>query len=321
MQMKYSNKIFVILFLVQVLLQTSTTFAQGSDTTYLPSLGDHIFTSITGVDDPFINTKFSLFFGTAGFVETEIPITIEGSDKTINFKPDIFYAQGGVEFQYAVRPWAALRIKASGLASLGNNAISLASQGIDAATNFGIGWLLKIVEDDNLLLSTAIDLNSSTLTFVDLGFRLDSTASSDTLVNRQLINNFQSLTSNIEFRFAFRISRVFGVITKVSAGLGEVYAEKSESKFKWNSGLLLSIDLRNWFDIPFGVAIGATAVSNEWRFKEAAPPIYTVNLNIAFINRNDFTVGFENYFQPISAERFDKTLKFLYTKIYMSYYF
>ena len=319
--MKYINKIFVPLFLVSVFLLNEDTFPQSSDTTFLPSLENHIFTSITGVDDPFINTKFTLSFGTASFIATEIPITIAGINKTINFKPDMIYVQGGVEFQYAVRHWAALRIKAFGFASLGNNAISLASQGVDAATIFGIGWLLKIVEDDNLLFSTAIDLNSSALTFIDLASQLDSASSSDTLSNNQLINNYQSLTSNVELRFAYRISKVFGLITKVAAGFGEVYGRNSESKFKWNTGLLLSIDLRNWINIPFGVAIGATAVSNEWRYKEAKPPIYSVNLNIAFINRNDFTVGFENYIQPVLVESTDKTLNFLNTKIYMSYYF
>jgi hypothetical protein len=319
--MKYINKIFVLLFLVSVFLQNENTFSQSSDTTYLPSLGNHIFTSITGVDDPFINTKFILSFGTASFVETEIPITIAGINKTINFQPDIFYAQGGVEFQYAVRHWAALRIKAYGFASLGSNVITLASQGVDAATNFGIGWLLKVVEDENLLLSTAIDLTSSSLTFVDLTSRLDSVSSSDTISNKQLINNYQSLTSNVELRFAYRISKVFGLITKVAAGFGEVYGKNSESKFKWNTGLLLSIDLRNWINIPFGVAIGATAVSNEWRYKEAKPPIYSVNLNIAFINRNDFAVGWENYIQPVLVESTDNTLNFLNSKIYMSYYF
>ena len=136
-----------------------------------------------------------------------------------------------------------------------------------------------------------------------------------------MINNYQSLTSNVEFRFAYRISRVFGLIAKAAVGLGEVYAKNSESKFKWNTGLLFSIDLRNWINIPFGVAIGATAVSNEWRYKEAKPPIYSVNLNIAFINRNDFTLGVENYVQPVLVESTDKTLNFLNTKIYMSYYF
>ena len=65
--MKYINKIFVPLFLVSIFLQNEYTFSQSSDTTYLPSLGDHIFTSITGVDDPFINTKFTLVFWNGKF--------------------------------------------------------------------------------------------------------------------------------------------------------------------------------------------------------------------------------------------------------------
>jgi hypothetical protein len=322
MNMKKINTTFALLFLSAVLIITPLTFSQSIDTTFLPSLDNHIFTSITGVDDPFINTKFKLFFGSASLVETEIPITIQGVDKTINFKPDIFYAQGGIEFQYAVKHWAALRIKAAGFASLGNNALSLFSQGVDAASTFGIGWLIKLVEEDNLLLSTSIDLNSAGLTYINFASGFDSTVSTaDTVTNYQLVNNFQSLTTNLEFRFAVRLSKVIGVITKVSAGLGEVYAKNSESNFKWNTGILLSIDLRNWINIPFGVAIGGTAVSSEWRYKDAKPPIYSFNLNIAFINRNDFTVGFENYMQSFVVEQAENALNFMNSKIYMSYYF
>lgn len=205
---------------------------------------------------------------------------------------------------------------------MGNNALSLFSQGVDAASTFGIGWLLKVVEEDNLLLCTSIDLNSSALTYINFASRFDSTISTaDTVISNQLVNNYQSLTTILEFRFAVRLSKVIGVITKVSAGLGEVYAKDSKSDFKWNTGLLLSIDLRNWFNIPFGVAIGSTAVSNEWSYKDAKPPIYSFNLNIAYINRNDFTLGIENYMQSFVVERSKNTLNFLNSKIYMSYYF
>ena len=71
---------------------STAILVQRSDTTYLPSRGNHVFTSITTVDDPFVSTKFYLGFGIAEIVETEIPISIGDYGKTIIFEPDIFYS-------------------------------------------------------------------------------------------------------------------------------------------------------------------------------------------------------------------------------------
>ena len=93
-----------------------------------------------------------------------------------------------------------------------------------------------------------------------------------------------------------------------------MYAAESESQFQYNFGLAFSIDLRNWIHIPFGIGIGGSLLSNEWRFNDAKPPVYSVNLNIAFYNRNDFTIGVENYLQIIEPQQYEQTFNFLYYK-------
>jgi hypothetical protein len=122
-------------------------------------------------------------------------------------------------------------------------------------------------------------------------------------------------------RFAFRFSNVFGLVTKLSGGYGEVYAAENQSQFQYNFGIALSIDLRNWIHIPFGVGLGGTLISTDWRFDDAKPPVFSGNINIAFYNRNDFTLGVENFVQFIEPQQYDQTFKFLYTRIYISYYF
>lgn len=301
----------------------SKTFPVRSDTIFLPSRGNHIFTSISSVNDPFVSTKFLLGFGVAEIIETEIPVTIEGTkDTTIKFEPDIFYATGGAEFQYAVRNWAAVNIKISGLARMGNNFLSLASQGVSAASNFSIGWLFKIAENKDVMFSGSIALNTADIAVINVLSQTDTTISTiDTLIYRQIINNYQSLTTQADLRFAARFSDVVGILTRLSGGFGEAYAAESEGKFNYNFGIALSIDLRNWFSIPFGVGIGGSIISNDWQFNNSKPPIYSGNINIAFYNRNDFTIGVENYLSFIQPEQFERTINYLYTRLYMSYYF
>jgi hypothetical protein len=330
--MKEINKKLLVLFFLSGIALSSLTMAQesdstailieSSDTTYLPSRGNHVFTSISSVDDPFVSTKFYLGFGIAEIVETEIPITIGEYSKTIKFEPDIFYSTGGVEFQYAIRNWAAVNIKAYGLARLGNNFLSLASEGVSAASIFSIGWLFRIAENEDLMFSANVALQTTDLTFIDLLASTDTTITPiDTLISRQVITDYQSLTTQADLRFAVRISDVFGLVTKLSGGFGELYAAESRSQFQYNFGLALSIDFRNWIHIPFGVGLGGTIISNDWRFDDAKPPVFSGNLNIAFYNRNDFTLGFENYVQIIEPQQYEQTLNILYSRIYICYYF
>ena len=316
-------KIFVIaLIVLSSLTSSKLVLAQSSDTTYLPSRGKHIFTSVQYVDDPFVSTKFLLGFGNAEIIETEIPITIGDSSGTVKFDPDISYVTGGAEFQYAIRDWAAVRVKYFALAKLGNNFLSLASEGVSAASTFNIGWLFRIAENENIMFSGAIDLNTADLTYVNILGPKDTTITPvDTLINRQLITNYQSLTTQADLRLAVRFSDVFGLVTKLTGGYGDVYAGESESKFQYNFGLAFSIDLRNWISIPFGIGLGGSLISNDWRTQEAKPPVYSANLNIAFYNRNDFTLGVENYIQIVESQKYNQSFNYLNTRIYMSYYF
>ena len=301
---------------------TTTLSEQISDTTYLPSRGKHIFTSISGVDDPFVSTKFLLGVGFAEMLETTIPVTIGGISKTVEFEPDVTYTTGGFEFQYAIRNWAAIQIQGFGMARLGNNFLSLASEGVSAGSIFRIGWLFRIVESEDIMFSGTIALNTADLTFIDILAETDTTITQiDTLINRQVINNYQSLTTKADLRFAARFSDVFGMLAKLEGGFGELYSAESESQFQYNFGLAFSIDLRNWIHIPFGIGIGGSILSNELRFDDAKPPVYSTNLTIAFYNRNDFTVGVENYLQIIEPQQYDQTFNFLYSRVYMSYYF
>ena len=294
--------------------------AQSSDTTLLPSLSKHVFTSITGVEDPFIKTKFILNIGLANLFDTEIPVTIAAINKTIVFQPQLFYAVGGIQYQHAVNDWAAIHIKAGGTARIGDNLISIATQGISAATLFGIGLMFKLSENKDLSLAGSADLNNTSLTYISLQGKFEDIVS-DSSSNQEVFSKYQILTGNLQFRFAYKFTQTLGLMANTSGGYGEIYAIGSDNEFNWSFGTLLSVNLKNWIHIPFGVGFGGTIISNDWQFSETNDPVYTVNLNISFINQDDLSIAWENYIQMFKQEQFNKNYNFHYSRLYLSYYF
>ena len=318
--MNYLSKIFLIVLLFFGLVNHQFVKAQSSDSTRLPSLGDHVFTSITGVDDPFIKTKFILNVGIANLFNTDISLNIPQTDKTITFQPQLFYAVGGLEFQQAINDWSAIHLRTIGTARVGDNAVSIATQGISAATFFGLGMIFKLTESKDLMLSGAIDLNNTSFTYISLQGKFEDIIS-DSSSNQQVFNKYQILTGDIQFKFAYRFTKTLGLMANVSGSYGEIYAINSDNEFNWSFGTLLSVDLKNWIHIPFGIGFGGTIVSNDWQFSETNNPVYTTNLNISFINQNDLSIAWENYIQIFEQDQFNQTYKFHYSRLYLSYYF
>ncbi len=319
--MNYVRNIFIITLFLIGLNNHQFTKAQSSDSTRLPSLGNHIFTSITGVEEPFINTKFILNVGIANLFNTEIPINISReNNKSLTFQPQLFYAVGGLEYQQAINDWAGIYLRSIGTARIGGNVASIATQGISAATFFGMGMIFKLTENNDLSLSGGFDLNNTSLTYISLAGKFEEVIS-DSSSNQEVFNKYQILTGGMQFRFAYKFSKTLGLMAKASGSYGEIYAAYSDNEFNWAFGTLLSVDLKNWIHIPFGVGFGGTVVSNEWQFSETNDPVYTVNLNISFINQDDLSIAWENYIQMFKQDQFDITYNFHYSRIYLSYYF
>jgi len=209
-------------------LSSSTiVFAQSSDTTLLPSRGEHIFTSITDVEDPFISTKFNLNLGIANLFNTEIPVTIPVENKTVNFQPQLFYVVGGIEFQKSINDWATIHLNAGATARIGNDVVSIATQGISAANFFGIGLMFCLAENKNLFLSGSIDLNKSSLTYISLQGKFEDFVS-DTSLNQKVFNQYQILTGQLQLRFAYNFSSVIGIMA--NGNLESIEINRSSGK-------------------------------------------------------------------------------------------
>jgi hypothetical protein len=318
--MNYLRKIFLIVILLFGLANNQLIKAQNSDSTLLPSIGNHIFTSITGVDDPFIKTKFILNVGIANLFNTDILLNIPQTNKTITFQPQLFYAVGGLEFQQVINDWSAIHLRTIGTARIGDNLVSIATQGISAATFFGIGMMFKLTESKDLMLSGTIDLNNTSFTYISLQGKFEDIIS-DSSSNQQVFNQYQILTGNMQLKFAYRFTKTLGLMANVSGSYGEIYGYDSKNEINWSFGTLLSVDLKNWIHFPFGIGFGGTVVSNDWQFSTTNDPVYTVNLNISFINQDDLSIAWENYIQMFNQDQFNQTYKFHYSRLYLSYYF
>ena len=180
--------------------------------------------------------------------------------------------------------------------------------------------IFKLSENNDLSFSGGFDLNNSSFTYISLAGKFEDIIS-DSSSNQEVFNKYQILTGSMQFRFAYKFSKTLGLMASASGGYGEIYAADSDNEFNWAFGTLLSLDLKNWIHIPFGVGFGGTVVSNDWQFSETNDPVYTINLNISFINQADLSIALENYVEMFKQDQFNLTYNFHYSRIYLSYYF
>ena len=186
----------------------------------LPKLNGHKFITNSFIPNPFIKSKIRSNLGFATSLETEIPLLRFGDTSNLKLNADITYASGFFEFDYAVKDWAAIWLKFSGIARLGTNTASIFVSGITANTAFETGMLFKIKEFRNSLFSSSIKIQNANSTELSIYKFIRSILDTNISINTsKLVNNFNPLSGNIDLRFAFAPSPKWSILSFIEGGI------------------------------------------------------------------------------------------------------
>ncbi len=189
--------------------------------------GGHRFIHNALVPSPNISSfvRASLSFGESP--APQVPIFVIGGVDLSSLQGDLLFAGMDFEYQHAVKSWIAVRARFRMIARLGNEVSSLLSAGVTASTGFELGWLVKLVRTDRLMLSGSLEVSSNKTTILDLlGFVEDVL---DTVPAR-LVRNTPSARGGAGLRFAYGVSPLFGFTTFVSGGYGESTDRRAENE-------------------------------------------------------------------------------------------
>jgi hypothetical protein len=283
-----------------------------------PRLAEHTFTPNNVVPDPFIATFIRNSVGIGSAVDIEIPVAVIDNDTIIGFKGDVMFAMLDFEYQHAVRDWLAARGQLTVLGRLGTNVGALLASGITASTGFELGWLARLFQSDRTLLSADLKLASNNFTFINVSDFVE-----DIIAGRQaeLVRTTPSVRGGGGLRFAWGVSRLFGLTAAAETGYGESVERGSEDQWYFELGTTLDFDLLAVSTVPLGVVLGYRHDTFPESGDDISDDIDQGFVRVAYTGRSDFVVALDCTFERFDSKRLNQTINFGSLGINLRYYF
>ena len=267
-----------------------------------PKLGEHRFSPTGIVRDPWVKSYVVSNLGLGQALNNATAPIVIGGDTIPGLAGNLMFASLDLEYQQKIVDWFAFRIGYRVDARVGTDLETLLSRGINTVMGFEIGWLARLLESHNNMLSLDVRVSNKSYTTVDIASFVEDVING---IDASIVRNSPAIRAAAGLRYAHEFSNLFGIIANGEVGFGESiqrYAQDDEVFYQL--GGQLDFDLAAWRNIPLNVAVGFETDS----YPEASPDV-TGNLNtgylrVGFIARDDFTIGlmFSGSSVPIATD-------------------
>jgi len=242
------NYIFTLL----VFVISIDIYGQSKSENNTPNLFGHYFITSTNTPNPFIQSQFGLSLGGAASNDFEnIIIEIDG-EPIVGLSGSLIFADLTFEYKQKMQDWIALELDVGVTARVGTDVQSLLSQGLNTVVSYSFGWSFKLYKSDRHYLSGDIKINNHTANVISISDFVDDIIAENP--NPSITKSVPILYGNLGARYAYAISKVFGVQAFGSLGYGEGY-RRGESSILYFVGAFVDANLATTTKVPLGFAL------------------------------------------------------------------
>jgi hypothetical protein len=253
-----------------------------------PQLDGHRFSPTNIVPDPWVRSYVAstLGLGQAYGIESR-PIVIDG-DTIPGLSGDLMFAALDLKYQQKIVDWFAFRVGYRVDARLGTDVETLLSRGVNTITGFEIGWLARLLESHNNMLSLDVRVSNKNYTTVDLYKFVEDVIEG---VDPALVRTGPAMRAAVGVRYAHVFSNLFGIIANGEVGSAEDVARTGGDEFFYRFGGQLDFDLAAWRGIPVNLALGFRTDSYPEAPSDEVGSLNSGFVRVSYIARDDFTIG------------------------------
>ncbi len=314
----------VLAILIAVCLVPSAARAQGTpvgdpDDFKGPLLGGHVFSPVTVIPDPFIRTHLRLGLGMGTALGFEFPIGVIDGDTLTSARGDLLFALLDIEYQQEIKDWLAVRGRFRVLGRLGDGTQALLVTGITAATAFELGWLFKLKETRNTLLSLDAGVSNNNFTSVNVLKFVEDVIAGDP--NASLVRKSPSVRGFGGLRLAWALSDIFGFTGYGRAGYGESVSDISKNEWFFSFGGMIDANLGARTAVPISFALGYSLDTFPEAGEIADGALSGVVFRVGYTGRDDLALGLTFSFESFPTTISDQRMKFSSTSVNLRYYF
>ncbi len=295
-----------------------------------PNLNGHNFINLFSVKSPFINTSFNFTMGGGQTVGFELPPVVIDSVTVINtVKGDVAFTSINFEYQAKLRDWLSFwgNIQLNG--RLGTKLRSVFAQGINVSTGYEFGWLFKLWENKNNMMSGAVKLSNYNYSVIDLrGFVKKIIETGGISEDNKLFQSIPSLSVSGELRHSIALSRSLGITSFIEIGSGESIKRDEGTKGIFLLGIAADYDFLPKTNVPLGFSLGYFLNSKPNLSEDRFGNPQNIISKISYTGSSDMNAGIEISYEwskvgilKTNLNTNSESLKFLNLNGSFRYYF
>jgi hypothetical protein len=218
------------------------------------TLGGHYFTPSNSIKLPFILTHVKTSLGIGGINDLRYPLINLGEKEFLYLQGDIYTALLSIEYQHAVKDWLAVYLRSGLIGRLGSDFGTLIKQGVNYATSFDIGWMVRVYRNDNYSLSTNFGVSNGNYSFISLQNFVQDVINE--VPNSSIIMTNNSLYGLFGLKAAHGFNQFIGINIVADLGYGEAIPRELENTWFTILGVNADLNFTDLINTPLSVSLG-----------------------------------------------------------------
>lgn len=298
--MTYVSQIRLIIILTVLLFSADNFLAQEDDVLQKYSikkeriLGEHYFTPTNEIRMPFILTHVRTSLGVGGVSNLKYPLIEIGENEYFYMQGDVFVAILNFEYQHAIKHWLAVFTRFGLTGRLGNSLATLTKQGINYATTFDIGWMLRVYRNDKFALSASVEVTNGNYSFIDLQKFVKDIM--DGMEDASLTRSNNSVYGLAGIKAAYGINEFIGLNAVLDIGYGETIQRELNNEFFTFSALNVDLNFYKIINTPLSLSLGYlhSTYPRTNNSESFSSNVFITQLN--YIGTTDFVLSLDLFF-------------------------
>ncbi len=285
-------------------------------------IGGHEFIPTSFIEDPFVRTFMHTGLGFGSTINRITPPVVVHGQTLGERKADLMFALLMMEYQYAVRPWLAVRGRLDISGRMSTETTTLIAQGVTVLYGFDLGWIFKLAETDRYFFSGSLGLRNISTTDVYVQRFIDGILENGAILpTNRLVETTPSMRASSGLAGAYVLSRLVGITASGTVDYGESLDRSEPDRWYYSLQAAFDINMHSQNGVPVGFVIGGKTGSAPDAQGADDRTAQTIFGRIAYTGAEQFALGLDIGYQFIPIRTLPKKQNFLSATVDMRMYF
>lgn len=286
------------------------------------SLKGHKFIINSNIGSPFIQTYLENRIGAGQTIDLDIPTISLSGGEVVQLKGELVFTALNFEYQQKIRDWMAFNASIAVSGRLGNKAGSLISEGVNVLAGYQFGWLFKVYQNKNMMLSATLDVTNNSVTLIDLERFVKGIIDSGKITkDNQLVKDIPALRAGGGLRGSYAFNSTFGFTGFLNLRNGESAERNNSNQWFFNFGLAFDADLMPKQKVPIGFLLGFYSLDFAGSAESLENDPKNLIFQINYTGKDDLNLGLEVNYQTYKPVNYDRSIKFVNMVLGLKYFF